>query len=190
MKIPFASDRKRKDEEFYQVLFEMFRDHVYQAAYFMTQDRYLAQDVLQETFIRAFEKIHTLKDKRKAGAWLAAIATNVAIDLLRNRKKWNGIPVEYEILENAINLHETANAVESEVEKRLIKAYLNKRLEALKPEFQQLILLKYVHGLKDEEIATMLEIKVGTVKSRIHRAKAILLQDILRNEGMEIPYEA
>ncbi|KXG43750.1 RNA polymerase sigma factor [Tepidibacillus decaturensis] len=69
-----------------RVIFEMFYHRVYNTAYFIIQDRHLAQDVVQETFFKAFQNMHKVEDGHKLGAWLGTIATRTAIDFLRKVK--------------------------------------------------------------------------------------------------------
>jgi len=60
----------------------------------ITNDHYLAQDVVQETFAKAFNQLHRLKDPEKTGAWLGTIATTTAIDIIRKRNRWNDVVTE------------------------------------------------------------------------------------------------
>jgi DNA-directed RNA polymerase specialized sigma24 family protein len=76
----------RKDKQSERVLFEMFHNRVYRTAYMITNDHYLAQDVVQETFEKAFKGLDKLKDPEKTGAWLGSIATTTAMDLMRKKK--------------------------------------------------------------------------------------------------------
>lgn len=168
----FFTRNNIQDDEAFRVIFEMFYDRVYQTAYYITKDRYLAQDVLQDTFLKAFRNMKDVQDGTKTGAWLSVIATHTAIDLLRKRNRWNGIPTDDVILLNMINpSHEAVHSTELELEKSFHKEQVNRQIMKLKPDYRQVILLKYHHGLKDAEIANMLGMSVGTIKSRIHRAK-------------------
>lgn len=177
----FKLKRKEKNE-FYRIFYEMFYDRVYQTAYFITRDEYLAQDVVQETFLKAFRRLDDLEDGAKAGAWLNTIASRSAIDMLRKRKKWNGTPLEDVLLETEQKKCSFPNPTEQEAEFIWMKEQVVKEMSALKPEYRQVLLLKYEQGLQDEEIADVLQEKVGTVKSRIHRArkqlKSVVIHDL------------
>jgi len=177
--------RKQKDEEVFRILFDMFYERVYQTAYYMTRDPYLAQDVVQETFIKAFRHLGSVTDGRKMGAWLAVIAGNTAIDLLRKRNRWNGIPTDDVILLREADKRESDLPVEAEVLRRCETEELGRLLDRLKPEYRQVLYLRYFEGLKYEEISELLQTSVGTIKSKVHRAKQQLKGHLLQDQELE-----
>jgi RNA polymerase sigma factor (sigma-70 family) len=178
----FAKIRK-KDDQARRILYEMFYDRVYRTAYYITKDPYLAQDVLQETFIKAFRNMNDITDGAKVGAWLSKIAARTAIDILRKKKRWNGTPTEDVYIEKGLISQAISNSVEKEIEEAWIKENLWRIIDKLPPMYRAVIVLKYIEELKDEEIAQTLDIKVGTIKSRLHRAKH-QLKPLLRNSGI------
>ncbi|MBW8350823.1 RNA polymerase sigma factor [Bacillus sp. IITD106] len=162
----------KKDRDSERVIFEMFYQRVYYTAYYIVQDRELAQDIVQETFLKAFQNMHTVKDGEKLGAWLAAIATRTAIDYLRKIKKWNDVATEDHIIDEHLSkLEDYHSTVETIVEKKFLKNILLQEIDELKPEHKQVLILAYLHDMRYEEIAEALDIKVTMVKTRIHRAK-------------------
>jgi len=171
----FGPKKKHSDDE-YRLIYDLFYDRVYRDAYFVTRDQHLAQDVVQDTFIKGFRDLNNLKDKSKIGAWLSTIATRTAIDLIRKQKIWNGIPTEDVYLE--IDKDNHTNSVEKEVEIKLMLQEVGEVLSELRIEYREILLLKYIHELKEKEIAELLHLKEGTVKSRIFRARKEL-RDIL-----------
>lgn len=163
--------KNQKNKEKYRTIFNLFYDRVYRTAYYFTKDRHLAQDVLQETFVKAFRNLDHVEDEEKIGAWLTTIASRTAIDEIRKQKRWNGIPTENIIMENQYFMEEVAPSLESQVEEREIKEQIRFHIQRLSEHDQLILFLKYINECKDEEIAELLDIKVGTVKSRLHRAK-------------------
>ncbi|MFC4769664.1 RNA polymerase sigma factor [Effusibacillus consociatus] len=161
----------KQDRESERVLFEMFYPRVYTTAHFMTRDPHLAQDIVQETFIKAFKQMHTLKDGEKMGAWLGAIASKTALDFLRKAKKRNDLAIDDAFIENENSIPDFGSPVEEIVEARFVTDMLRQCISELRPEYKQVLMLKYHLGLKDEEIAEALETSPWAVKSRIHRAK-------------------
>jgi RNA polymerase sigma factor (sigma-70 family) len=169
--LSFLLFNKRKDDaEFHRMIYEMFQKRVYQTAYYITKDVHLAQDITQETFIKALRNIHRLTDKEKVGAWLFTIATRTAIDVLRKQNKYS-ISFDEAIIEGEAYHSQAASTVEFEVERLLEKEELWSHIEKLSPDYRAVIVLKYIHDFKDEEIAETLDCSVGTIKSRLHRAK-------------------
>ncbi|TLS54334.1 sigma-70 family RNA polymerase sigma factor [Paenibacillus antri] len=153
-------------------LVTLYGDRVYRKAYGMVKDPHLAQDVAQETFLKAYRHLDTVLDERRAGAWLSKIATNAAIDLMRKRRCWNGIPMEPEPLEGVCGAD--AEGVEEVVCRRLGAEQLMEQIAWLKPAYREVVWMKIRYGSKDAEIAERLGVSIGTVKSRFHRAKRFI----------------
>ncbi|MFC4305013.1 RNA polymerase sigma factor [Cohnella boryungensis] len=122
-----------------------------------------AGDVVQEAWVRILEKRSTLRDKQKLIPWAKAIASNLASNANRARR----FESNYDDLENEIAGAMFVFEPESMVE-------LSDLLGRMDPVTRTLLLYKFYYGLKDAEIATALQLPVGTVKARIHRGKARL----------------
>lgn len=176
---------RKKDDDAKRILFEMFHEQVRRKAYYITKDHYLAQDILQETFIKAFNNMGQLKDGGNVGAWLTTIATRTAIDFIRKQERWNDIPIENVFIEKETISQLLSCTVEAEVEQKWLKENLRCIIDELPPNFRAVIILKYIHELKDQEIAEILDENVGTVKSRIHRAKDKLKSLVLRSDALD-----
>ena len=141
-------------------------------------DSDLADDVFQNTFLQLYTKINQFEAGRPFRPWLYAIATNQAIDALRRRNRHPTIRLHAEADDvndaetpHLMSLLETREAgplehVQAEERKLLIRASVEKLPDFLK----QVVLLAYYQGLKYAEIAKILGIPVGTVKSRLHTA--------------------
>ncbi|WP_079509198.1 RNA polymerase sigma factor [Mesobacillus jeotgali] len=153
---------------------ELYRIHskkLIQIAYSITKDRHLAEDVVQETFIKAYKKVDTIVDEHKIGSWLSAIAARTAIDYLRAEKRRKWLPSDQSIMEQIFSDDHSDQSIEKEVEMLLFKEQLQHMLYMLTKEYQQVLILKLQYGLKENEIASKLNIKSGTVKTRLHRAR-------------------
>ncbi|MDQ0340510.1 RNA polymerase sigma-70 factor (ECF subfamily) [Caldalkalibacillus uzonensis] len=176
-----------KDQKLIQrMLYDMFYTKVYKTAYFITKDPHLSQDILQETFIKAFNYYDTLQDKAKIESWMMSIATRTAIDVLRKKNKFNFSPLEEDLIDEFSMKNKVRESkVETEVEKRFLKKYIWEQIYTLPPEYRVVIVLKYIHGMKETEIADTLNIKLGTVKSRVHRAKSKMREAMERAEIRE-----
>lgn len=165
-----------------RVIFEMFYQRVFNTAYFILQDRYLAQDVVQETFLKAFQNIHKVQDGSKLGSWLGTIAARTAIDVLRKEKKYRFTAEKMAVNDSPHNYE--YSSVERTIEKRFIKNLIRQKIASLKPEYRQVIILKYEYEMQDSEIADALDLSVGAVKSRLHRAR-LALKHILKNYNLD-----
>lgn len=163
-------DRK-KDIDYEKIIFEMHYERVYHAAYFVLQDKYLAQDVTQETFLKAFQKMDTLEDGSKLGAWLATIATRTAIDFLRKIKRRNDIVIE-DVYIDEEHFDKEMTSIEDKIEIHFLEKVIQKNIQVLEPPgYREVLILKYEYELQDREIADALGISVAAVKGRLHRAR-------------------
>jgi RNA polymerase sigma factor (sigma-70 family) len=135
----------------------------------ITRDKYLAEDVVQETFIKAMKKADTIENEEKMGAWLSVIATRTAIDLIRREKKRNWIPIDNEMLE--LLGKKTKENVEQEIENICLIERIQKAIKEMALEQQELLMLRLTNGLNENEIAHILHMNPCTVKTKIYRAK-------------------
>ncbi|WP_195891943.1 RNA polymerase sigma factor [Neobacillus dielmonensis] len=159
-------------------LYSLYYKRLFHISFSITRDRYLAEDVVQETFIKALKKADTIAEQSKVGAWLSVIATRTAIDFVRVERKKKGILMEKDMLESLGK--EMKHNVEEEVETGIMAEQVNTAIKKLNHEYQDVLLLKIGHGLKEHEIARALDLNPGTVKTRIYRARKQLKQLFLK----------
>jgi RNA polymerase sigma-70 factor (ECF subfamily) len=168
------------DEKAYRELVELYQPRVYSLAIRMVRRAEDAEDVAQETFIRMFRALDRYDPSRSFGAWLCSIAARLAIDQLR-RRKLHPIPLtgrdkddeEYTIEVEDPGLRPDEVAVRAEEESRM-----RTLIDSLPPHYRVAVLLRHQQDLSYEEIATALHLPLGTVKARIHRARALLRERI------------
>ncbi|WP_066632651.1 RNA polymerase sigma factor [Desulfolucanica intricata] len=171
---------KSRDKKTLVLLFQLYNKQVYSYALYITNDCALAEDVTQEVFIKVYNKIEHLSDASKVEAWLYRVTTNVSYDLLKQRNKL--IPIEKEI-----NVYKDEYSDKSIYAKE-IQMDIEKSLLALPPEFQEVFYLKYIKELTTKQISHMLEIPEGTVKSRLRRARNLVIKK-LKTPGEDIGAE-
>ena len=144
-------------------------DRVYRLAYRLTGDAHDAEDLTQETFIRVFRSLAGYKPGTFEG-WLHRITTNLFLDMVRRRARlrMEGLPEDTDRLPGG---GPDPEQVWSEAH---LDPDLQAALDALAPEFRAAVVLCDVEGLSYEEIAATLGVKLGTVRSRIHRGRQAL----------------
>ncbi len=150
-------------------LYRLFYKRLFYISYSITRDMHIAEDVVQETFIKAIKKVEKIEDESKIGAWLSVIATRTAIDFVRRERKKKPVLMEKEMLECLGK--EMGQNVEEEVETRILKEQVQSAIMKLRLVYQDVLLLKIGKDLKENEIADMLNLKQSTVKTRLHRAR-------------------
>lgn len=170
-------NQKTDDEHSMKLLYDMFYSHVYKTAFFITKDPQLAEDVLQETFIKVFRNLNKLEDGAKMKTWITTIASRTAIDFIRKKKRGNEFEIE-NVNDIKVNFNELAFTVEEEVERSFLSEMIREEIANLPPDYRTVLCMKYIEDLKDQEIANHLQLKVTTVKTRIHRAKKLLKKEL------------
>lgn len=182
--------RERKiTPEVEKLIFEKYYNRVYHTAYFIVKDPDLAQDILQESFMKAFRNIDRVHEIEKIGAWLATITTRTAIDHLRKMKRWNDFAVDDVLLTKELSNAEIdqISIVEIAAEKKLIKKVMWEEIDKLTPAHKEVLYLYYYEDLTYEEISFLLDVKLATVKTRVHRAKLKLKEALeQQTELMEV----
>jgi RNA polymerase sigma-70 factor, ECF subfamily len=151
---------------------EVVRDHadrVYRLAYRLTGNPHDAEDLTQETFIRVFRSLADYKPGTFEG-WLHRITTNLFLDMVRRRARlrMEGLP------EDTDRLPGGGPEPEQVFSDTHLDPVLQAALDELAPEFRAAVVLCDVEGLSYEEIGATLGVKLGTVRSRIHRGRAAL----------------
>ncbi|MBE1556249.1 RNA polymerase sigma factor [Sporosarcina limicola] len=180
---------KQQDHEAEKTIFDKYYERVYYAAYYVIKDPDLAQDILQETFMKAFKNMHKVHDEEKIGAWLSTIATRTAIDYYRRMKKRNEFVIEDVLMdtEYVATYLDHISTVETVLEEAQLKAILLEEIDKLKPDHREAVILYYLHDLRYEEIAELLDMNIATVKTRVFRAKKKLKESIEKQpELMEV----
>lgn len=167
-----------KREFDFNEIYELHYERIKKVAFYITKDQHLAEDIAQETFIKAYKKNDTILDKGKMGSWLSAIASRTAIDFLRKEKRSSGIPTEDVYMENECAPDAD---IERKVEISMLKEKIRQHLSGLKPEQRKIFLLKINRGMKEAEIAESLNINKGTVKTKIYQTRKYL-RSVFRNE--------
>ncbi|MCM3584148.1 RNA polymerase sigma factor [Mesobacillus maritimus] len=160
----------------FEELFTTYSKRLTLLAYSYTKDWHTAEDVVQESFIKAFKKIDTIEYTEKICAWLSAITVRTAIDYLRAAKRHNRLTTDSELLEYLQCQLNTGTSTEEQVEMLLFKEVVCQSMFQISEDYKQVLFLKIELGLKEQEIASVLQLKSTTVKTRLHRARKQLKQ--------------
>lgn len=178
-------------DEAYRELIRRYERPVFSLIFRMVRNRELAEDLCQETFIKVLNAVQSYRPEYKFSSWVFKIANNAAIDHLRKREldtlSLEGSPHADtpELVEaTALQISERGENQLQEVENRELGSTIETAIGRLRPEYRSCILLRHVEGRSYEEIAEILNLPLGTVKTYIHRARnelRVSLKD-LRNE--------
>lgn len=148
-------------------------DSVYRLAFRLSGNKHDAEDLTQETFMRVFRSLKNYQPGTFEG-WLHRITTNLFLDMVRHRGKirMEALPEDYERVPGTDMTPEQAYTVAN------LDPALQKALDDLSPDFRVAVILCDVVGLSYDEIAETLGVKMGTVRSRIHRGRSQLRASI------------
>ena len=151
----------------FRELYDREFNAVYRAIRAVVLDPPAAEDLTQETFVRAYRARHRYKPTAPPGAWLRRIGVNLAISYLRRQKLARVLPARLYIAPDR-----------REYDRAEARDVVTKALATLSPKLRAAIVLHYYDGLTREEIASVLGVPAGTVASRIAKAVAIMRKSV------------
>ncbi len=169
---------KQGHDAAFRELVRRYERPVFSLLYRMVHDRTLAEDLAQETFVKVLNGIRSYNPQFKFSSWIFKIANNAAIDHLRKREvdtlSLDGSPHATSADEReatSIQLGDRGESPLQEVEARELGSAIERAITKLRPEYRACVLLRHVEGHSYEEIARILDLPLGTVKTYIHRAR-------------------
>ncbi|GFP23450.1 RNA polymerase sigma-70 factor, ECF subfamily [Candidatus Hakubella thermalkaliphila] len=170
-----------QDKRALQELVHRYQNPIYNFARRLLGNQEDAFDVTQETFVRLINSAHAFKGLSRFSTWLFTIAANLCRDHLRERKKlvlWENDLEEKN--PGGLTLTEDLPSAEEIVEAQELREELVRKLDQLSPKLREAIVLVDIQELKYAEIAEMLGISIGTVKSRVSRAREELRASLIQ----------
>ena len=165
-------------EPAYRELIRRYERPLFSLVFRMVRDRELAEDLAQETFVKALNALDSYRPEFKFSSWIFKIANNAAIDHLRRREldtlSLDGSPhaeTPEAIEATALQIGNRGESPLDAVEAKELGGAIEHAIGLLRPEYRSCILLRHVEGRAYEEIAEILNLPLGTVKTYIHRAR-------------------
>lgn len=165
-------------------IYERYKDRIYRTALAITRDPAAAEDVLQESFVRLFTHADSLRTDEPVGPWLYRVAVNLSVDWLSHRQRWFGL------ISRLVERWTAPLRVDRIVEERELQEKVQRAIRTLPLAQQVVVVLYYLEGLSLKEIAEILEVPEGTVKSRLHYARKALREQLTEwRPAIEMVYE-
>lgn len=143
----------------------------FQMAYRFTLNRAEAEDLLQETYVRAYKFFGRYNDELPFTSWLYRIMVNIHIDTVRKNSRIRTVSFEQDRGEMGSTWEFPDNSSQESLENGELGEPFQLALKAMTPEFRTAVVLADIDGMSYEEIAVLMDTSVGTVRSRIHRGR-------------------
>ncbi len=179
-------------EQAYRELLGRYERPVFSLVYRMVRDREHAEDLAQETFVKVFNHLESFNPKYKFSSWIFKIANNLAIDSLR-KKGLQTVSLDGSRHANSvdeadatrISIASTDENPEELLEARELGREIERAIGSLRTEYRTAVVLRHVEGRSYEEIAEIMDVPLGTVKTFIHRAR-MELRELLEHARVEM----
>lgn len=181
---------RRGDTAALEALMERYAPRVYRLAYGITRNQADAEEVVQDVFLNLFRKIDAFEHRAALGTWIYRIAANTALVKRRGKRFEREAPLEEQLPtflddghragDRAWVLADWSRTPEQELLAAETRAVLNRAIGALPEHYRAVLVLRDVEGLGNEEVAAALEESVASVKSRLHRARMALREELTR----------
>ena len=149
-----------------------------------------AWDAAQEAFLRAYTNLADFRGESRFGVWLYRLTNNICLDILRKQKRRPAVSLD--AMENEDGENETLQipderfSPQEELEKKELRAAVSRAMDQLPEEYRQILSLREIGGLSYEELAGILNLETGTVKSRLNWARKKLCALLLRDGNFSI----
>ena len=173
---------KQGDILAFEELVKLYEKRVYALTLRMCKHPEDAAEAAQEAFLSAWQGLPFFRGDSSFSTWLYRLASNACVDLLRKEGRHkNAAGPSLNDEEAAVDVADEAPQPHEELERKELKAQINAGLQSLTPDHRQVLILREMHQLSYDEISDVLDLDVGTVKSRINRARKQLRNFLIKS---------
>lgn len=179
------SKAREGDRKAMALLVKKYEQTIYNFAFKLCRNRDRAEHSMQETFMSMVKNLNQFDGKSKLSTWLYTIVSNNCLMLARSQKKHEYTPIEDdEALISEAGITDWSFTPDKIAENNELKDLLDGAIKKLPPDYKTVFLLRDVEGLSTEETAEITRLSVPAVKSRLHRARAFLRNEIGKTIGL------
>lgn len=176
----FIARLKQYDAEAFRDLVRLFQQKIYNLSYRLTRNPEEAEEVLQDTLLTIFNKIHTFQERSRLSTWIYAITSNGALSRLRKKKEPTvtfddeiSLKKDRALFRNGSTIFSIKDDKDPLVEKELAEL-LETAIDSLPDGYREIYVMKELNKMPIKDVAEIIGIKAGAVKTRLHRARLIL----------------
>lgn len=178
---PTGGEDGRSDEELadqaihgdyraFEELVKRYQQQTYRLAFSLVKEEAAAQDVVQDAFLKIYRGLHTFTGQSQLSTWIYRVVLNTALTRLRNRRRRGEVEQQQGTAGLGIRPQWRTQA-DKAAEQRELRQQILMAVDELEPNYQAVFILREVEGLSVREIAEMLELSRGAVRTRLHRAR-------------------
>ncbi len=187
--LALAERASQGDQEAFNTIYETYQKQIYYHIARIVNDRFEAEDLTQEVFLRAYQFMGSYSGTASLGRWLRRIATNLCIDRMRKRAlattQWPTVASK-EGQEQAVEFAGDGPSPLEVAEDREGEGIILQAVQSLPDYYRKVVMLRDFMDLTGEEIAREIQCPIGTVKSRLSRAHGILRDKFVSSDGMAV----
>jgi RNA polymerase sigma-70 factor (ECF subfamily) len=172
---------RRRDPAAFSQLFESYSDRVYRLAIGLLENETEAEGVVQDTFMRLFERLDQFEGRSKLSTWLYRVAYNICQDRLRKRRPVSSVAMSFnddETIPAPTIFVDWSQVPERYLTEAEITAELDRAIATLPPKLKAVFILREIEGMSTKECAAVLDISESATKVRLHRARLLLREQL------------
>ncbi len=160
------------DSEAFNVLVDRYKNRLLNFVYRFVKDYDVAEDIVQETFLRVFRKRRDYKAIANFSTWIFTIAGNLAKSELRRRKRWRFLSIDAtDEEEKSFEIQDPGMRPDRVTAVRMLNENVQDSIDTLQSKYKEALILRDIEGMSYQQIAEVAGVPVGTVKSRVNRAR-------------------
>jgi RNA polymerase sigma-70 factor (ECF subfamily) len=163
----------------FEVIVNRYKDRLFNFVVRFVGDQETAEDIVQDTFLRAYRNRGSFQAVAKFSTWIYTIASNLAKSELRRRKRWRFLSIgSQDEHGNTLEVADTSSHPDKDAETLLAEIKIEDAIARLPDHYREAVILRDVDGLDYDEISNIIHIPLGTVKSRINRGRLRLQEEL------------
>ena len=182
----WIDEARRGDQEAFAQLVHLYEKRVYALTLRMCKNPADAEEAAQEAFLAAWQGLPFFRGDASFSTWLYRLASNACVDVLR-REVRHQAAASLDDEDAAIDLPDGSLSPHDEAERAELRQHIENGLAALPPDYRQVLILRELHQRSYDEIADILSLDLGTVKSRINRGRKRLRKILLESGNFSLP---
>jgi len=176
---------KNGNKELYELLMRKYNQKLYRIARAIVKDDSDAEDILQDTYLKAYEKLSQFENRSRFSTWIIRILINNANSTLNKRKRFDKSVLAEDLVQNKTE-DSSPQTPEFQMSNNELKKILEQAIDSLPESLRGVYIMREVEGLSVAETSDCLNISQENVKTRLHRAKAILKDELYKKSKGDI----